>query len=138
MVILSKKIKAGEVRWKGLVVPKNKKDLFPNPGVLFDLYDGKTTYKVKLDRLHRIRLAQWFANHPEVKAGDEIIFSKENGAIHIRLGKTTPSKTVSLKDLLGKETSEGKIIDIQQTPDGPVAIVQNTKEVPLDKILAKL
>jgi len=138
MVILSKKIKAGEARWKGLVVPKNKKDLFPNPGVLFDLYDGKTIYKVKLDRLHRIRLAQWFANHTEVKPGDEIIFSKENGTMHISLGKTIPNKTVSLKDLLGKDTSEGKIIDIQQTPEGPVAIVQTTKEVPLDKILAKL
>lgn len=137
MVILSKKIKAGEVRWKGVVIPRSKKDLFPTPGTLFDLSDGRSTYKVKIDRLYRIRLSQWFANHPEVKAGDEVIFSKENGAMHIRLGKTVPSKTISLKDLLGRDTKEGKIIDIQQTPDGPVAIVQSTTEVPLEKILAE-
>ena len=138
MVILSKKIKAGEVRWKGVVIPRSKKELFPAPGTLFDLYDGRSTYKVKIDRLYRIRLSQWFANHSEVKAGDEIIFSKENGAMYIRLGKTVPSKTVSLKDLLGRDTKEGKIIDIQQTPDGTVAIVQSTTEVPLEKILAEL
>jgi len=138
MVILSKKIKAGEVRWKGLVVPKNRKDLFPSPGVLFDLSDEKNTYKVRLDRLHRIRLSKWFANHPEVKPGDEVIFSKENGAMHISLSKAGTNKTVSLKDLLGRDTREGKIIDIQQTSDGPVAIVQSTAEVPLDKILAEL
>ena len=73
MVILSKKIKAGEAKWKGVVIPRSQKHLFPAPRMLFDLSDGRSTYKVKIDRLYRVRLSQWFANHSEVKAGDEII-----------------------------------------------------------------
>ena len=138
MVILTKGLGTGELNWRGIVIPRGKKDLFPPPGVMFDLSDGKTTYKVKVDKQYRIRLAQWFGNHPNLKEGDEVIFSKDNGVIHISLAKAGPNKTISLKDLLGRDTKEGKIIDIQQTPAGTVAIVQNTTEVPLDKILAEL
>ncbi len=45
MVILSKRIKAGEVRWRGIVIPRSKRDLFPSPGVVFDLSDEKDVYK---------------------------------------------------------------------------------------------
>ncbi len=138
MVILSKQLGAGEIRWKGIVLPRRKKDSFPLPGVLFDLADEKTTYKVKVDSQYRIRLPGWFANHPAVKAGDEVVFSTENGTWHISVAETASTRTVSLKDLLGRETKQGRIIDIQQTPKGTVAIVQCTAEVPLDKILSEL
>ena len=138
MVILSKKIKAGEVRWKGIVIPKDKKELFPLPGVLFDLSDGSTSYRVKVDKQYRIRLTEWFNNHAGVKEKDEIIFSKENGTMYIHLAKNATNKSISLRELVGKETREGKIIDVQITPDGPVAILQSTKEIPLNELLNAL
>ena len=138
MVILSKRLGGGEIKWKGIVIPRRKKDLFPPPGVPFDLSDEKITYKVKLDTQYRIRLPEWFGNHPELKAGDEVLFQKENGTLRIGLAETVLSRTVSLKDLLGRETKKGRIIDIQQTPKGTVAIVQCTIEVPLDKMLSEL
>lgn len=138
MVILSKHLGPGEVSWRGIVLPRKQKDLFPSPGVPFDLADEKTTYKVKVDSQYRIRLPEWFGNHPSVKAGDEVVFSKENGTLRIGLADTAVSRTVSFKDLIGKDTRQGRIIDIQQTPKGTVAVVQCTAEIPLDKILSEL
>jgi bifunctional DNA-binding transcriptional regulator/antitoxin component of YhaV-PrlF toxin-antitoxin module len=120
------------------VLPRKQKDLFPPPGVLFDLTDGQATYKVKVDSQYRVRLPEWFGNHSGVKAGDEIVFSKENGIMRIGLADTAESRTVSFKDLIGKETEQGRIIDIQQSSKGTVAVVQSTVEVPLDKILSAL
>lgn len=138
MVILSKKLGPGEIRWKGVVIPRKQKDLFPPPGMPFDLTDGQTTYQVKVDSQYRIRLPDWFDNHPAVKAGDEIVFSKEDGTLRISLSDTKASRTISLKDLIGRETKKGRIIDIQQTPKGTVAVVQCTAEIPLDQILSEV
>ena len=136
MVILTKSLGPGEIKWRGIVIPSEKKNLFPQPGVLFDLSDKTTTYKVKLDKQYRIRLAEWFGKHPELKKGDEVIFSRDNGTMNISLAKDVTGETISLKDWLGRETKEGRIIDIQLTPEGPVAILQSTKEVSLDEILS--
>ena len=138
MVILTKTLGPGEIKWRGIVIPRNKKDLFPQPGVLFDLHDEITSYRVKLDRQYRIRLAEWFGKHPELKKGDEVVFSRDNGTMNISLAENIKRDTISLKDWLGRETKEGRIIDIQLTPDGPVAVLQSTKEVSLDKILSSL
>jgi hypothetical protein len=138
MVILSKHLGPGELRWKGIVLPRKQKDLFPPPGTTFDLSDGKTTYKVKVDTQYRIRLTEWFSSHPSLKAGDEIVFSKENGAFIISLSETKGSRTISFKDLIGRETKNGRIIDIQQTEKGTIAIVQGTVEIPLEQILSEL
>jgi len=89
-----------------------------------------------VDKQYRIRLADWFGNHPGLKKGDQVVFSKENGTIYISLAKNVTSKTISLKDLLGSETKEGRIIDIQLTPDGPIAVVQGTKGIPLEEVMA--
>jgi len=138
MMILSKKLKAGELSGKVVVIIKGKKDMFPLPGVEFDLRDERTNYRVKLDRQYRLRLTDWFNNHPGVKAGDEIAFYRDDTGVRISLDNAPPSKTVSFKDLLGKNTREGTIVDIQQTPKGTVAIVQSVSEVPLDRILSEL
>lgn len=138
MVILSKHLGPGEIRWKGVVLPRKQKDLFPPPGTPFDLFDGQTTYKVKVDSQYRIRLSEWFGNHPTVKAGEEVVFSKENGALRISLSDTKASRTISFKDLIGRETKNGRIIDIQQTPKGTIAVVQCTAEIPLDQILSEV
>lgn len=138
MIILTKRLGIGEINWRGIVIPRDKKDLFPPPGALFDLSDERTTYKVKVDKQYRIRLTEWFGNHSRLKKGDEVIFSKDNGTIHIQLTDKGTSKAVSLKDLLGKETKEGKIIDVQFTPDGPIVVLQGTKEIPLDKLSTQI
>lgn len=135
MVILKKALGTGEIKWRGIVLPRNKKDLFPQPGQPFELSDGKTSYQVKVDKQYRLRLAEWFRNHPELKAGTEVMFSKENGIMTINLNQNTKTETTSLKDLIGRETKEGRIIDIQMTPDGVVAILQVTKVMPLEKVL---
>ena len=54
MIILTKSLGQGEIRWRGIVIPRRKKELFPPPGVLFDLSDKITTYKVKVDKQYRI------------------------------------------------------------------------------------
>lgn len=136
MVILKKALGPGEIKWRGIVIPRKKKDLFPQPGVLFDLSDDTTTYKVKVDKQYRIRLAEWFGKHPGLKEGNEVVFLRDNGTMYISLAKNIKSETTSLKDLLGMETKEGRIIDVQMTPRGPVAILQSTKELPLDEILS--
>ncbi len=137
-MILSKRLKAGELSGKVIVILKGKKDMFPLPGVEFNLRDERTDYRVTLDRQHRLRLTDWFNNHRSVKAGDEITFYRDEAGVRISLDNAPPSKTVSFKELLGKNTREGTIIDIQQTPKGTVAIVQSVSEVPLDRILLEL
>ena len=87
MEILSKRLGEGEVRWKGVVIPRAKKELFPQRGIEFDLLEGKTIYKAKMDNQFRIRLATWFRRHPTIKAGDQITFFKENGKMRIALSK---------------------------------------------------
>ena len=87
MEILSKKLGKGEVKWRGVVIPRAKKNLFPPPGVEFDLAEGKTIHKAKMDNQYRIRLASWFRRHPTIKAGDQVTFFKENGRMHIALSK---------------------------------------------------
>lgn len=94
MEILSKRLGKGEVKWKGVVIPRKLKHLFPSPGLEFDLLEGKTAYKAKVDNQFRIRLAPWFRRHATIKAGDQVSFSKKNGKIHITLSKnfTEPEK----------------------------------------------
>lgn len=137
-MILSKKLKASELSGKAVVIVKGKKDMFPLPGVEFDLRDERTNYRVKLDRQYRLRLTDWFNSDPGVRAGDEVAFYRDDTGMRISLDNATLSKTVSFKDLLGKNTREGTIIDIQQTPKGTVAIVQSVSEVSLDRILSEL
>ena len=138
MVIFRKRIKRGEIKWGGIAIPRAKKAMFPNPRTPFDLHDEKTIYRVEVDEQFRLRFPEWLKNHPQVKAEDQVVFLRENGTYSIKLAETVTNKSVSLRDLLGKDIKEGKIIDIQQTPSGTVAIVQNTTEVPLDKVLAEV
>ena len=88
MKILTKKLGKGEINWKGVVIPRSKKTLFPAPGVEFDLLEGKTTFKGKMDIQSRLRLAEWFRQHRNLKPGDEITFSKQNGNIKISLSRS--------------------------------------------------
>ena len=138
MVIFRKKIRRSEIKWGGIAIPRVAKDMFPNPRTPFDLHDEKTVYRVEVDNQFRLRFPKWLKSHPQVKADDEVVLLKENETFSMRLAGSMINKTVSLKDLLGKDIKEGKIVDIQQTPGGTVAIVQNTTEVPLDKVLAEV
>lgn len=138
MVIFRKKVRPSEIIWGGISTPRAKKAMLPQPRVPFDLRDEKTTYRVELDKQFRLRLPDWLKNHPQVKAGDEVVLLKENGVFSIRLAGNATNKAVSFKDLLGKEIKEGRITDIQQTPSGTVVIVQSTTELPLDKVLAEV
>jgi len=138
MEIFRKRIQPSEIIWGGVAIPRAKKTLFPNPRTPFDLHDEKTTYKVKVDDQFRLRFPEWLKNHPEVKPDTEIILLKENNIYGIRLTGIMTNKTVSLRELLGRDIKEGKIIDVQQTPSGTVAIVQSIKEVPIDKVLAEV
>lgn len=88
MKILTKKLGRGEINWKGFVIPRNKTALFPPVGVEFDLLEDKASYKGKIDNQSRLRLAEWFHQHRNLKAGDEVTFFKENGSIHITLSRS--------------------------------------------------
>jgi hypothetical protein len=87
MEILTKKLGEGEAKWKGVVLPRKKKGLFPSPGTEFDLLEGQTIYKANVDKQYRIRLAPWFRKHPTIKAGDQVTFLKQNGKMRIVLSK---------------------------------------------------
>jgi hypothetical protein len=87
MEILTKKLGEGEVKWKGIVIPRKKKDLFPSPGTEFDLLEDHTTFKASVDKQYRIRLAPWFRKHPTIKAGDQVTFLKQNRKMRISLSK---------------------------------------------------
>jgi hypothetical protein len=137
MIVFRKRIEPSEITWGGVAVPRAKKGMFPKPRTPFDLHDEGTTYRVELDEQFRLRIPNWLKNHP-VKALDEIVVLKENGIYSIRLAAHMTNKAVSLKDLLGRDIKQGKIVDVQQTPKGTVVIVQNTTELPLDKVLAEV
>ncbi len=138
MEILSKELGKGEAKCKLIVLPRDKKSLFPLPGVQFDLSDGTNTYSVRVDKQYRIRLTQWFNHHPTVKAGDRVTFSEHNSTISVALSGNGESKAWSSRELIGKETLGGKIVDIEHTMDGAFAVVQKTERVPLEKILNSL
>ena len=138
MVVFRKRIRPSEITWGGMAIPRANKAMFPSPRIPFDLHDEKTTYRVEVDEQFRLRFPKWLKNHPQIKADDEVVLLKENRTFSIRLARAMMNKTVSLKDLLGRDTKEGKIVDVQQTPTGTVAIVQNTKEVPIDTVLAEV
>ena len=96
MEILTKKLGEGQIKWGGIVIPRSKKALFPSPGVEFDLWEGKTTYKAKMDNQSRLRVATWFRQHRSIKEGDEVTFLKEDGKIYVALSKNflEPTKGV--------------------------------------------
>ena len=122
MEIFRKRIQPSEIKWGGVAIPRTEKDIFPSPRTPFNLRDGKSTYKVEVDDQFRLRFPKWLKNHPEVKPNTEIILLKENSTYSIRLTGTMTNKAVSFKELLGRDIKEGKIIDVQQTPSGTVAI----------------
>jgi len=87
MEILTKKLKKGEINWGGLVIPRSKKNLFPPPGVEFDLLDNNMTFTAKMDDQSRLRMSAWYKQHRAVKPGDEVTLYKENGKIRISLSR---------------------------------------------------
>ncbi len=95
MEILTKKLGDGQIRWGGIVVPKRKLPLFPPAGKEFDLWEGKTAFKAKMDDYSRLRTPDWFHQHPNLKAGDAVTISKENGRMRIALSKNFPEPTKS-------------------------------------------
>jgi hypothetical protein len=87
MKILTKKLGPAEVKCRCLVLPRDKKGNFPAPGIEFDLLEGKTSHRAKLDNQFRLRAPSWFRQHRAIKAGDEINISKENGFMKISLSR---------------------------------------------------
>ncbi len=138
MIVFRKRIKPSEIRWGGVAIPRAKKGMFPNPRVPFDLHDEKATYRVEVDEQFRLRCPEWLRSQPGIKANDDIVILKENGIFSIRIAGAMKSKVISLKDLLGKDIKEGKIIDVQQTATGTVAVVQSTREIPIEQVLAEV
>jgi hypothetical protein len=88
MKILTKKLGPAEVKCRCLVLPRDKKGNFPSPGVEFEILEGKTSHKAKLDNQFRLRAASWFRQHRAVKAGDEITITKDNGSMKISLSRS--------------------------------------------------
>jgi len=88
MKILTKKLGKGEINWKGVVIPRSKKALFPAVGVEFDLLEGKTIYRGRMDNQSRLRLAEWFRQHRNLRPGDEVSFSRQNGTMRITLSRS--------------------------------------------------
>ena len=88
MKILTKKLGKGEIKWRGVVIPRAKTTLFPTKGVEFDLIDDRTRHRVKMDAQSRLRMASWFRQHKTVKPGDEVTFSKQNGTLRISLSRS--------------------------------------------------
>ncbi len=88
MNILTKKLGPAEVKCRCLVLPRNKKGSFPSPGIEFNVLEGKTAHRAKLDNQYRLRAVSWFRQHRSVKAGDEITLSKDNGTINISLSRS--------------------------------------------------
>jgi len=88
MKILTKKLGKGEINWKGVVIPRSKKALFPAVGVEFYLLEGKTIYKGRMDNQSRLRLAEWFRQHRNLRPGDEVSFSRLNGTMRITLSRS--------------------------------------------------
>ena len=112
MKVLTKKLGKGEINWKGVVIPRSKKALFPPPGIEFDLREGKATYKGKMDNQSRLRSTDWFRQHRNLKPGDEVTFHRENGKIRITLSKNFPEPY--------KEAIDWALAVIQAVKDGEV------------------
>ena len=70
------------------MIPRSKKNLFPTIGVEFDLLEGKTTFKGRMDGQYRLRLVEWFRRHRNLKPGDEVTFSRQNGSMRISLSRS--------------------------------------------------
>jgi len=88
MKILIKKLGKGEIKWGGVVIPRSKAALFPDPGVEFDVLDKKTAYRAKMDKQSRLRMASWFQQHRTIKPGDEVTFYRQNGTMRISLSRS--------------------------------------------------
>ena len=88
MKILTKKLGPAEVKCRCLVLPRDKKNFFPPPGVEFDMLEGKTAHRAKIDKQFRLRAPSWFRQHRAVRAGDEITISKDNGSTKISLSRS--------------------------------------------------
>lgn len=95
MKILTKRLGPAEVKCRCIVLPRSKTALLPTPGVEFDLLEGKTPYKGKIDNQLRLRSSDWFRQHRNVKPGDEVTFFKENGRLRIELFKNFSEPTKS-------------------------------------------
>jgi hypothetical protein len=87
MKILTKKLGPSEIKWRGVVIPRSKKALFPAPGVEFELLDGRASYQAKMDNQSRLRMPGWFRQHRTVKPGDEVSFYKQNGTMRVSLSR---------------------------------------------------
>ena len=88
MKILTKKLGKGEIKWRGVVIPRSKTTLFPAPGVEFDLLEAKMAYRVKMDKQSRLRMARWFKQHRTIKPGDEVTFYRQNGTMRVSLSRS--------------------------------------------------
>jgi hypothetical protein len=121
MKILTKKLGKGEIKWGGVVIPRSKTALFPAPGVEFDVLDKKTTYRAKIDKQSRIRIASWFQQHRTTKPGDEVTFYKQNGMMRISLLRSFSRPE--------KETYEWTLEVIEAIRDGEISgIIRMNKD----------
>jgi hypothetical protein len=84
---LTKKIGPAEVKCRCVTIPADKRYVFPGPGAEFDLIEGNTTHRAKLDTQFRLRSASWFRQHKGIKAGDEINFIQENGCVRVSFSR---------------------------------------------------
>jgi len=87
MKTLTKKLRPAEVKCRCITIPSTKRTLFPSPGVDFELIEGKTAHKGRLDSQFRLRAASWFRRHKSIKPGDEVTFLKDNGHMRISLSR---------------------------------------------------
>jgi hypothetical protein len=96
MKTLTKKLGKGEIKWRGVVIPRAKTNLFPPKGVEFELVDGKSKHRVKMDAQSRLRMPGWFRQHKTVKPGDEIVFNKQDGTWTVSLSRlfSTPDEQI--------------------------------------------
>ena len=97
MKLLTKSLGMGEAKYKVVLVPRAKKDLFPPPDQEFDLHEGEAVHKAKVDRQYRLRVPSFFRRHRSIKQGDEVTLSSHNGRIYIALssrGLTGPEKGI--------------------------------------------
>jgi hypothetical protein len=85
MKVLAKKLGKAEVKCRCIIIPRDKKDLFPAPDIQFEIREGKAKYPAKIDKQYRLRSVSWFREHRALKASDEVTFYRENGSLRISL-----------------------------------------------------
>lgn len=68
MLIFRKRIKPSEIVWGDTQGQKDHAGQMEN-----------TVYRMQVDKQFRLRFQEWLKNHPQVKAGDEVLFLKEKG-----------------------------------------------------------